>query len=101
MRIDLRRQDVAQHAHRFAAQDPVAHQPAGQPDKPKPGDRGIGDGIEIIEMQAARRALEDLARAVDWLGLKPVIDRVYPLAELPAALDHLDRGPFGKIVIEL
>ncbi|MFK8253323.1 zinc-dependent alcohol dehydrogenase family protein [Ancylobacter terrae] len=48
-----------------------------------------------------RRALEDLVAAVDRTGLKPVIDRVYPLAELPAALDHLDRGPFGKIVIAL
>jgi hypothetical protein len=30
-----------------------------------------------------------------------VIDARYKLAELPAARDHLDRGPFGKIVIEL
>lgn len=47
-----------------------------------------------------RRAQEDLVRAVDTLGLKPVIDRRYGFAELPAALDHLDRGAFGKIVIE-
>jgi NADPH:quinone reductase-like Zn-dependent oxidoreductase len=46
-----------------------------------------------------RRALEDLTRGVDRIGLKPVIDKVYPLEDLPAALDHLDRGPFGKIVI--
>ncbi|WP_409568129.1 zinc-dependent alcohol dehydrogenase family protein [Methylobacterium sp. E-066] len=46
-----------------------------------------------------RRALEDLVRAVDVMRLKPVIDRRYALDELPAALDHLDRGPFGKIVI--
>lgn len=48
-----------------------------------------------------RRALEDLVRAVDHLGLKPVIDRTYAFGELPAALDHLDRGPFGKIVIKV
>ena len=48
-----------------------------------------------------RRALEDLCRTVDRLALKPVIDARYKLADLPAALDHLDRGPFGKIVIEL
>jgi NADPH:quinone reductase-like Zn-dependent oxidoreductase len=48
-----------------------------------------------------RRALEDLVRTVDRLALKPVIDARYKLADLPAALDHLDRGPFGKIVIEL
>ncbi len=48
-----------------------------------------------------RRALEDLVRAVDRIGLKPVIERRYPFAELPAALDHLDRGAFGKIVIDM
>ncbi|MCJ2055769.1 NAD(P)-dependent alcohol dehydrogenase [Methylobacterium sp. J-048] len=46
-----------------------------------------------------RRALEDLVRAVDVMKLKPVIDRHYALADVPAALDHLDGGPFGKIVI--
>ncbi|WP_370868958.1 zinc-dependent alcohol dehydrogenase family protein [Ectorhizobium quercum] len=48
-----------------------------------------------------RRALEDLVRAIDRTGIKPVIDRRYGFAELPAALDHLERGPFGKIVIDL
>ncbi|WP_026792345.1 zinc-dependent alcohol dehydrogenase family protein [Pleomorphomonas oryzae] len=48
-----------------------------------------------------RRALEDLVAEVDRAGLKPVIDKRYPLADLPAALDHLDRGPFGKIVVEM
>lgn len=48
-----------------------------------------------------RRALEDLVAAVDRTGLKPVIDRRYPLTDLPAALDYLDRGAFGKIVIEM
>ncbi|WP_244224963.1 zinc-dependent alcohol dehydrogenase family protein [Corallococcus sicarius] len=47
-----------------------------------------------------RRGLEELVRAVDRLGLKPVIDTRYPLADLPAALEHLDRGPFGKVVVE-
>ncbi|MBB5666747.1 NADPH:quinone reductase-like Zn-dependent oxidoreductase [Rhizobium leguminosarum] len=47
-----------------------------------------------------RRALEDLVRAVDQTGLKPVIDRRYSFEELPQAFDHLYRGPFGKVVIE-
>ncbi len=54
---------------------------------------GIGTGH--------RRALEDLVRAVDRAKLTPVIDARYSLAELPAALDHLERGPFGKIVIDV
>lgn len=48
-----------------------------------------------------RRALEDLVRAVDQISLKPVIDKVYDFADAPAAFDHLERGPFGKIVINL
>jgi NADPH:quinone reductase-like Zn-dependent oxidoreductase len=48
-----------------------------------------------------RRALEDLVRAVDTIGLRPVIDHRYGFDELGAALDHLDRGPFGKIVVQV
>lgn len=48
-----------------------------------------------------RRALEDLVAEVERAGLKPVIDKRYPLQDLPAALDHLDQGPFGKIVIDM
>jgi len=55
--------------------------------------QGIGTGH--------RRALEDLVRAVDQMQLKPTIDTIYPFAELTAAIDHLDRGAFGKIVIDM
>ncbi|MDQ0085107.1 NADPH:quinone reductase-like Zn-dependent oxidoreductase [Variovorax boronicumulans] len=48
-----------------------------------------------------RRALEDLVRAVDANALKPVIAARYGFDALPAALDHLERGAFGKIVVTL
>ncbi|KQS98043.1 MULTISPECIES: zinc-dependent alcohol dehydrogenase family protein [unclassified Rhizobium] len=48
-----------------------------------------------------RRSFEDFVRAIDDTGIKPVIDARYKLEDLQAALDHLDRGPFGKIVIDL
>ncbi|HIC7209012.1 zinc-dependent alcohol dehydrogenase family protein [Burkholderia stabilis] len=50
---------------------------------------------------AHRRALEDLVRAVDWLKLKPVIEHEYAFDALPAALDHLERGAFGKVVVRM
>ncbi|WP_049571440.1 zinc-dependent alcohol dehydrogenase family protein [Nonomuraea sp. SBT364] len=53
------------------------------------------DGIQV----GHRRALENLVRAVDRIGLRPVVDAAYPLADLPSALDHLDRGAFGKVVV--
>ncbi len=58
----------------------------------RPVVQGIGVGH--------RRALQDLVRAVDATGLKPVIAAEYDYTELPAALAHLDRGPFGKIVVK-
>ncbi|QNK69942.1 zinc-dependent alcohol dehydrogenase family protein [Variovorax sp. PAMC26660] len=48
-----------------------------------------------------RRALEDLVRAIDVNALEPVIAAQYGFDALPAALDHLERGAFGKIVITL
>ena len=48
-----------------------------------------------------RRALQDLVRAVDWLQLRPVVERAYGFGELPAALDHLERGAFGKVVVRV
>jgi NADPH:quinone reductase-like Zn-dependent oxidoreductase len=59
--------------------------------------RAVIQGIGV----GHRRALEDMIRAIDRIGLKPVIDRTYDLADLPAALDHLDRGPFGKLVVRI
>lgn len=46
-----------------------------------------------------RRALEDFVRAVDVTGLKPVIEQRYRFNQLEQALQHLDRGAFGKIVL--
>jgi len=49
------------------------------------------EGIQV----GNRKGLENLVRAIDRTGLKPVIDAEYALADLPVALDHLERGPFG------
>lgn len=48
-----------------------------------------------------RRALADLVRAVDWLKIEPVVEKVYDFEDLNAALDHLERGAFGKIVVRI
>lgn len=68
-----------------------------------------GDGLHlarkrlIVEGIAVghRRAYDEMLRAIDAARLKPVIDSRFSLADLPAAFDRLDEGPFGKIVIEL
>ncbi len=57
--------------------------------------RGVIQGISV----GHRRALEEMIRAIDVGGLKPVIAGAYPTEEAPAAFEHLARGPFGKVVV--
>lgn len=59
--------------------------------------RLVVEGIQV----GHRRALEDLVRAFDLSRTKPVIDAIYGMNDFEAALDHLDRGPFGKVVVEV
>jgi NADPH:quinone reductase-like Zn-dependent oxidoreductase len=59
--------------------------------------RLVVEGVQV----GHRQGLEDFVRAIDQTGLKPVIDAEYALADLPAALDHLQRGPFGKVVVRV
>lgn len=46
-----------------------------------------------------RRAFERMNQAIAAIGLRPVIDRVYPFEQAPQAFAHLARGPFGKVVV--
>ncbi|MCS5990686.1 NAD(P)-dependent alcohol dehydrogenase [Klebsiella variicola subsp. variicola] len=48
-----------------------------------------------------RRALEDLCQTVDRHQIKPMIDKIYDFFDVRAAFTHLERGPFGKIVIRI
>jgi NADPH:quinone reductase-like Zn-dependent oxidoreductase len=45
--------------------------------------------------------MEDTLGFLERHQIEPVVDAVYDFNALPDALDHLDRGPFGKIVIEV
>ena len=48
----------------------------------------------------SREMFEAMNRAIALNGLKPIVDRVFPFAELPQALRHMESGAhFGKIVI--
>jgi len=48
-----------------------------------------------------RRALERLARFVQEQDIHPVIDQEYAFEAAHDAFAHLDRGPFGKIVVRI
>jgi len=47
-----------------------------------------------------RRAFERMNTAIEYIGIKPVIDSVYLFEEALRAFKRLDEGPFGKIVID-
>ncbi len=49
----------------------------------------------------SRRDMEQLLAFVENHRISPIIDAKYSFDALPDALDHLDRGPFGKIVVEI
>jgi NADPH:quinone reductase-like Zn-dependent oxidoreductase len=52
-------------------------------------------------MVDSRSAFENMNRFIEQHTLRPVIDRVYPFEELPAAFRLMEAGGhFGKIVIE-
>ncbi|CDX15753.1 Alcohol dehydrogenase zinc-binding domain protein [Mesorhizobium sp. ORS 3324] len=59
--------------------------------------RIVVQGISI----GHRRSFERMNQAIETLGIKPVIDKVFRFDELPQAFGHLEKGPFGKIVIAL
>jgi len=50
----------------------------------------------------SRRQQTDMIRAIDATGLKPVIDKVFPLEEIVAAFRHQESNRhFGKICLEM
>lgn len=56
--------------------------------------RGIGGA-------GPRRAFEEMNQAIVQLRVKSIIDTVYSFGDLRSALRHLDKGPFGKLVIRV
>ena len=48
-----------------------------------------------------RHGLENMVRSIEAKGLAPVVDTEFSFAEFPEALGHLERGPFGKVVIRV
>ncbi len=49
-----------------------------------------------------RKAFQEMNRAIELSGLRPVVDKVFPIEETKDALEYLKSGShFGKIVIQI
>ncbi|HSD38171.1 MAG TPA: NAD(P)-dependent alcohol dehydrogenase [Rhodocyclaceae bacterium] len=59
--------------------------------------QGLIQGISV----GGRTELETFTRAVQHNALQPVIAGEYAFDEVPAAFEHLARGPFGKVVVRV
>ena len=55
--------------------------------------QGIGVG--------SQKDMRDLLAFMEEHRIQPVIESTYDFADARDAFDHLDRGPFGKVVVEL
>lgn len=63
----------------------------------------MGKQIRLIGITVGTRLeQQDMVRAVEANGIRPVIDRSFPLAELGAAFRHQESGAhFGKICVDI
>lgn len=62
----------------------------------------LGVRYTFFFMRADGAQLEDLASLYDNGTLRPVLDRVYPFDDLPAAMAHVEQGrASGKVVVTL
>jgi NADPH:quinone reductase-like Zn-dependent oxidoreductase len=62
----------------------------------------MGKTLRLQGVSVGSRAdSEELLTFLENHRISPTIDAKYSLNALPDALDHLDRGPFGKVVVEI
>ncbi|MBK5528921.1 NAD(P)-dependent alcohol dehydrogenase [Pseudomonas sp. TH08] len=61
----------------------------------------LGSRASIVAVAVGpRRAFEDMVRMIDHHGIKPVIDATYAFDQVREAFAHLNRGAFGKVVVD-
>jgi NADPH:quinone reductase-like Zn-dependent oxidoreductase len=64
---------------------------------------GLGRGAKVQRINVgSRRSFEDMNRAIAVNKIKPVIDKVFPFEQAPAAYEYEMSGAhFGKIVVTI
>ena len=58
-----------------------------------------GVAVGTYGTAAARQAWGEIAAVLERRGARPMVDRVFPFDQLPAAFERLKEGPMGKVVL--
>jgi NADPH2:quinone reductase len=58
-----------------------------------------GVAVGTYQNADARAAWRDVLKLMDKTGARPLVDRVFPFEQLPAAFDRLAEGPMGKVLL--
>ena len=59
----------------------------------------IGDKLKLGESKSYQ---QDMVRAIDACGIKPIVDKIFPLEDIVAAFKYQESNKhFGKICLEM
>jgi len=61
------------------------------------------EGIQLGTVMPEEKQVmwEKIVEKLNGVGRRPLVDRVFPMNEVQEAFDYLDRGPMGKVVIDV
>ena len=60
-----------------------------------------GVAVSTYSAQESHAAWQRIVALLQKADVKPIVDRVFPFSELPAAFDYLASGPMGKVVLKV
>jgi NADPH2:quinone reductase len=60
-----------------------------------------GVAVGAYTNEEARAAWKEVLRLLSRTGARPLVDRVFPFEELPAAFERLAEGPMGKVLLRV
>jgi len=60
-----------------------------------------GVSVGDYSSEAAQAAWSHIVARLDGLGKRPVVDGVFPFAEVKAAFARLNQGPMGKVLVKI
>jgi NADPH2:quinone reductase len=60
-------------------------------------------GVTVADYSAqeAKAAWNEIVKRLDALGKRPVVDGVFPFADVKAAFARLSQGPMGKVLVKI